>query len=69
MTTIKDVAKKAGVSTTTVSRIMNNKGNFSKETIDRVYEVMDSLGYQPNEVARTLGKKKIQNDSINSSGK
>ena len=58
MTTIKDVAKKAGVSTTTVSRIMNNKGNFSKETIDRVYEVMDSLGYQPNEVARTLGKKK-----------
>lgn len=58
MTTIKDVAKKAGVSTTTVSRVMNNKGNFSKETIDRVYEVMDSLGYQPNEVARTLGKKK-----------
>lgn len=57
MVTIKDVAEKAGVSKTTVSRILNSQGNFSKATIEKVYRVMEELNYQPNEVARTLGRR------------
>lgn len=57
MVTIKEVAERAGVSKTTVSRILNRQGNFSKATIERVYRVMEELNYQPNEVARTLGRR------------
>ena len=58
MSTIKDVAKKAEVSVTTVSRIINHQGHFSQKTIDRVHQVMKELNYQPNEVARTLGSRR-----------
>ncbi len=58
MVTIRDVAKQAGVSVTTVSRIINNQGHFSQKTIEHVRYVMKELNYQPNEVARTLGTKK-----------
>lgn len=58
MATIKDVAKEAGVSVTTVSRILNNRGYISKETRKKVYDAMDALNYRPNEVARSLFKKK-----------
>ncbi len=57
MATIKDVAEKAGVSKTTVSRVLNGQGNFSAETIARIHRVMDELNYHPNEIARTLGKR------------
>lgn len=57
MVTIKEVAEKAGVSKTTVSRIINNRGSFSQKTIEKVYRVMAELNYQPNEVARTLGRR------------
>lgn len=40
MITIKDVAEKAGVSKTTVSRIVNNQGNFSAATIAKVRQVI-----------------------------
>ncbi|SFC93920.1 transcriptional regulator, LacI family [Bacillus sp. OV322] len=52
--TIKHVAKKANVSTATVSRILNNKPGFSLKTKKRVLEVIEELGYQPNAIARGL---------------
>jgi len=44
--TIKDVAKQAGVSTATVSKVMNGSYSISQETIDRVKKVMQELDYQ-----------------------
>ena len=46
--TIKDVAKQAGVSTATVSKVMNGSYSISQETIDRVKKVMQELDYHPN---------------------
>ncbi|RKQ32515.1 LacI family DNA-binding transcriptional regulator [Oceanobacillus halophilus] len=56
--TIKDVAKKANVSIATVSRILNNKPGYSKETEKKVLEVIDELGYHPNSIARGLISKR-----------
>jgi DNA-binding LacI/PurR family transcriptional regulator len=52
--TIYDVAKKAGVSTATVSKIINNKGSISEKTRLKVLEVMDQLQYKPNMIASAL---------------
>lgn len=51
---ISDVAKKAGVSTATVSRIINNLSGYSEETRTRVEKAIKELGYKPNAVARGL---------------
>ncbi len=48
MATIKDVARRAGVSTATVSRVLNNSGYFDPETARLVSEAVASLGYQRN---------------------
>lgn len=53
-----DVAKLANVSKTTVSRVLNKRGYLSQETIDKVYDAMEKLNYQPNIVARQLYNKK-----------
>lgn len=57
MTTLKDVAERSGITVTTVSRILNNRGYISEKTRKKVYEVMKELNYQPNELARSLSKK------------
>lgn len=57
MATIHDVALKAGVSVTTVSRVLNNRGYISQKTRDKVYQCMDELNYRPNEIARSLLRK------------
>ncbi len=49
-----DVAALAGVSPTTVSRVINKKGYLSQKTIDKVQAAMRELGYQPNSLARSL---------------
>lgn len=54
MSTIGDVAKRAGVSTMTVSRVINNSGYISQETRRRVEEAIAELGYVPNALARSL---------------
>ncbi len=56
MVTIKDVAKKAGVSTATISRVINNKGPLSVKTAAKVNKAMEELGYSPNSIARSLVK-------------
>ncbi|HHX67712.1 MAG: LacI family DNA-binding transcriptional regulator [Miniphocaeibacter sp.] len=53
--TIKDVAKKAGVSTTTVSMVLNNADfKISKKTRDKVLKSAEELNYVPNKIARSL---------------
>ena len=52
--TIKDVAEKAGVSVTTVSRVLNNRGYISDKTRKKVMTTMDELNYTPNEMARSF---------------
>lgn len=54
MVKIKDVADAAGVSTATVSRVLANKPYVSKKVQKRVLEVVQTLGYRPNRVARNL---------------
>lgn len=55
---IGDVAERAGVSKTTVSRVMNNRGYISEETKAAVFGAMRELNYFPNDVARSLFNKK-----------
>ncbi len=52
--TIKQVAKQTGVSTQTVSRVINERPDVAAETRQRVLEVISRLGYQPNALARSL---------------
>jgi LacI family transcriptional regulator len=54
MATINDVAKLAGVSTMTVSRVLNNSKHISAETRARVEQAIATLGYVPNALARSL---------------
>lgn len=58
--TIKDVAKKANVSTATVSRILNGLPGYSDETRQKVQKVIEELGYQPNAIARGLVNKRTK---------
>jgi DNA-binding LacI/PurR family transcriptional regulator len=52
--TIKEVASAAGVSTQTVSRVINDRPDVSRATRQRVQAVIERLGYQPSAVARSL---------------
>jgi LacI family transcriptional regulator len=52
--TIRDVAAAAGVSTQTVSRVINNRPDVAPETLERVREVIRETGYAPNMLARGL---------------
>jgi len=54
--TIKDVAQGAGVSTQTVSRVINNRPDVSAKTRARVQQVIADLGYSPNVFARNLSR-------------
>ncbi len=52
--TIQDVAKTAGVSVSTVSRVLNGKVDVASETQDRIRSVIDDLGYTTNLAARSM---------------
>jgi LacI family transcriptional regulator len=52
--TIKEVAQAAGISTQTVSRVLNDRPDVSAETRERVQTVISQLGYSPNVLARSL---------------
>lgn len=55
---IQDVARIAGVSTTTVSRVLNDRGYISQKTRDKVYSAMKEINYVPNDLARSLFNKR-----------
>jgi LacI family transcriptional regulator len=61
MVTVKDVAHKAGVSTATVSHVINETRFVSQELRTRVREAMEELDYRPNAIARSLRRKRTQN--------
>jgi LacI family transcriptional regulator len=58
MTTVHDVAKEAGVSAITVSRVINNSGYISQATKEKVEKAVEKLGYVPNTLARGLRSKR-----------
>ncbi|PTX59956.1 LacI family transcriptional regulator [Melghirimyces profundicolus] len=58
MTTIRDVAARAGVSVATVSRVLNGSGYVGKDTEIRVKKAIQELNYRPNTVARSLANRK-----------
>jgi LacI family transcriptional regulator, galactose operon repressor len=58
MTTIQDVAKRAGVAPITASRVLNHSGYASEETRARVEAAAAALGYVPNSLARGLRSKR-----------
>ncbi|WRS27413.1 LacI family DNA-binding transcriptional regulator [Oscillospiraceae bacterium MB08-C2-2] len=54
MATIADVAKKAGVSVATVSRVLNKQSTVSGKTVSRVKAAIEELSYEPNMLARNF---------------
>jgi len=56
--TIQDVAKTAGVSVSTVSRVLNGKVDVAVETQDRIQSVIDDLGFTTNLAARSMRSQK-----------
>lgn len=56
--TIYDIAKKAGVSIATVSRVVNNSDGIADKTREKVLKVADELGYHPQAYAQGLARKK-----------
>ena len=60
MASIREVAKLAGVSPSTVSRVMNNTANVDEEKKKRVLEAIEKTGFKPNELARALFKQSLK---------
>ncbi|NFD86254.1 LacI family transcriptional regulator [Clostridium botulinum] len=58
--TIKDVAKEAKVSPSTVSRVLSDNPRISDETKEKVYKVIEKLKYKPNAIARGLVNNKTR---------
>lgn len=56
--TIYDVAKEAGVSIATVSKVINHKGKISEETRNAIFRIIERLDYQPSVIASALTGKK-----------
>lgn len=54
MITIRDVARQAGVSIATVSRVLNNSSSVTQQTRELVLQTVEQLGYRPNANAQAL---------------
>lgn len=68
MVTIKDVAKKAGVSISVVSRAFNNYPDINVKTRERIIDIAKELNYTPNIVAKNLSSKKQKTIGLIASG-
>jgi len=64
MHNIYDIAKKAGVSIATVSRVLKGGANVKKETYDKVMQVIEELHYAPNNLARKLAFKDFSSSTF-----
>lgn len=62
--TIADVARRAGVSTSTVSYVMNNRNRVSAATRRRVLKAIEELGYRPNNAAQSLATRQMESLGI-----
>lgn len=62
--TIKMVAREAGVSTATVSRVLSHAGSVTSDLEERVRRAVETLGYQPNAAARGLSIGSLRNIGI-----
>lgn len=60
MTSISEIAKKAGVAKSTVSRVINHHPHVSDETRQKVMDLINELDYMPNQLARDLSRGKTQ---------
>jgi DNA-binding LacI/PurR family transcriptional regulator len=56
MTTLSEVARRAGVTAATVSNVLRNRGRVGEETRARVLDAVRALGYRPHLAARALPK-------------
>ncbi|WP_166001122.1 LacI family DNA-binding transcriptional regulator [Bacillus sp. Cs-700] len=68
MATIKDIAKQAGVSVTTVSRALNGYSDVSERTRKKIKQIADELSYSPNALARSLVMNKTKTIGLLVSG-
>lgn len=64
MPTLQDVARHAGVSTATVSKVLSNTPYFTEETRQKVMQAVQALGYRPNLLARALSSGKTHTLAI-----
>lgn len=62
--TMRDIAKKLGISVATVSRALNNNENVNEETKRKILELVKELHYTPNAIARNLSKKENSNIAL-----
>ena len=67
-TTINEIAREAGVSKQTVSRVLNNRPDVSFETRQKIQAIIDSTGYQPSEIALSLARGRTSTIGIICSG-
>ena len=61
--TLEQIARLAGVSLSTASRVINEQPNVRPEVRERVWQVIHEQGYQPNLAARSLAAKRSDSDS------
>ena len=61
--TLEQIARLAGVSLSTASRVINEQPNVRPEVRERVWQVIREHGYQPNLAARSLAAKRSDSDS------
>lgn len=62
--TIYDVAARAGVAISTVSRVLNDSSDVSDQTRERVWQAIEELKFRPDRVARTLAQKRTRSIAI-----
>lgn len=62
--TLKDIAEKANVFTATVSYALNNTGNISLATRERILKIAGELNYHPNRIAKSLRVKRTHTIGI-----
>jgi DNA-binding LacI/PurR family transcriptional regulator len=66
--TIKQVAQEAGVSTQTISRVINDRPDVAPETRQRVLDVIERLGYHPSALARSLIRRRTHSLGVVTAG-
>jgi LacI family transcriptional regulator len=62
--TIDDIAKRAGVSSATISRVLNNSSYVKDETKEKVLKVIEEMNYVPSAIARSLSKRETNTIGI-----